>query len=72
MPEESLKKKVVGGMAWTGVEKVVSKAVNFAIGIALARMLARAFCPTLVDLLRRAPARPLGRALARLLGGALA
>lgn len=40
MAEESLKNKVIGGMAWTGVEKVVSKAVNFAIGIALARMLA--------------------------------
>lgn len=40
MAEGSLKNKVIGGMAWTGIEKIVNKAVNFLIGIALARMLA--------------------------------
>lgn len=40
MAEENLKSKVIGGMAWTGIEKIVSKVVNFFIGIALARLLA--------------------------------
>lgn len=40
MAEKGLKNNVIGGMAWTGLEKLVGKGVNFVIAIALARMLA--------------------------------